>query len=229
MVILPLATVDDFKAWGSNAELVQNEQRWTQEQLTRLMIRATTHLQSRCLRRLTPFTGKVESYTAYGISPEEYGEQGDLPMDLTGALGWSAASSMGVSSMVREFWLEEVAPLWPEWWTYTLDTVEILRTFGDTQVFNAANGDMVQWQGPEVDTGHIKMPIGTYCPVGSTIRTTYGGGYDPIPDDLNLATIMVAQKLVILGDEPGGSKHNQMGDVDEMIVSLLGSYARYIA
>ena len=225
MTISPLATAADFIEFGSNAELVQNTDVWNDQTINRLLVRATTHLQTRCQRRIVPFTGKVESHRAYGISPDEYGEQGDMPMDLTGALGWSQASALGVSSMVREFWLDETAPIYGEWWTFTLETVEIERTFGDVQTFSGP--DFVQWQGPEVDTGHIRMPIGTYCPIGSTIRVTYGGGYNPIPDDLNLACIFQAMKFLLIGAEPEERIGMTTKDLDAEIVALIGEYAQY--
>lgn len=226
MQILPLATSDDFRAFGSARELVQNTDRWTDAVLDQLMVNVTTMLQSRCQARLTPFTGKVESHLAYGISPDEYGQQGDIPMDLTGALGWSQAAALGVSSMIREFWLDESAPIYPEWWTFNLESVTIERTFGDSQTFTAP-ADFARWQGPFVDTGRVKMPIGTYCPIGSTIVVQYGGGYDPVPGDLNLAAIFQAMKIVILGNEPTARRGTlDLMELDNEIVMLLAEYAK---
>lgn len=223
--LTPLATWQDFESFGSNAELVQNEEIWTQVAKTRLMVRATRRIESRCQRRLAPFTAKVESQRAYGISPDEYGEQGDMPMDLSGALGWSQAAALGVSSMVREFWLEEYAPMYPELWTYDLVSIEILRTFGDTSDFQAS--DFAALQGPELDTGHCRVQIGTYCPVGSTIRITYGGGYTAeIPDDLNMACVLQATKLILVGAEPELRKGMDAEQLDEELADHLVPYAK---
>lgn len=224
-MLSPLAWPADFKEFGSGSELVQNSQVWTEGQLLSLMTRATRSIESRCQRRLAPFTSKVESHRAYGISPDEYGEQGDIAMDLTGALGWSQAASLGVSSMVREFWVDETAPMFAEQWTYNFESVKILRTFGDTQTFTGP--DFIVWQGPEKDTGHVRMPIGTYCPIGSTIRITYGGGYDPVPDDLSLACIYQATKLLLIGAEPETRDKMSLAELDNEMTMLLGPYARY--
>lgn len=219
-----LATPEDFVGFGSNAELIQTQTLWTPGAVLNLMRRATVAIETRCKRRLAPFT-KTETHAAYGISPDEYGEQGDLAMNLSGALGYSQAVSLGVASMVREFWLDESAPMYPELWTLTLQSVEILRTFGDTQTFSAA--DVATWQGPEVDTGHLKMPIGTYCPEGSTVRFTYSGGYTVgVPWDLNQATIFQAVKYVLLGSEPEVRQGMSTEELDDETLVLITNYVR---
>jgi hypothetical protein len=226
MSILPLATADQFKAFGSAKELIQKADRWPDSSIATLMVDATTMLQSRCQTRLSPFTSKVETHQAIGISPDEYGQQGDIPMDLTGALGWSQAAALGVNSMVREFWLDDAAPMYPEWWSYNLESVKILRTFGDSQLISSP-ADFANWQGPDVDTGHVKMPIGTYCPIGSMIVVTYGGGYNPIPGDLKMACIFQGMKLVMLGMEPAARKGVlSMDEIDAEIAVILGAYSK---
>lgn len=224
--VTPLASVADFTSFGSNAELVQNETRWSPTALSGLMERATRSIESRCQRRLAPFIAKVESHEAYGISPDEYGgDQGGMPLDITGALGWSQAAALGVSDMVRKFWLDENPPMYESLWTYDLTSIEILRTFGDTQDFTASDFNLLQ--GPEFDTGMCRMEIGTYCPVGSTIRITYGGGYTVgIPDDLNMACIFQAMKLVLLGNEPYGREGTSMAGLEQELIMLLGPYAK---
>lgn len=220
-----LATPADFLAFGSNEELVQTRQIWNPSQVLTLMRRASVGIESRCQRRLAPFTTLFESQTALGMSPEEYGEQGDMAMDLTGALGWSQAASMGVSDMVREFWLQEYAPKYPELWTVTLNKVELARTFGDTQTFGAES--FTTWQGPEADTGHVKMPIGTYCPQGTTIRAWYSGGYTGgVPWDLNQACVLHAMKLCLLGIEPETRPGASLAELDEEVLLLIADYVR---
>lgn len=224
--LTPLASPSDFLSFGSNPQLVQDEEVWTPVAIGRLMNRATRRIESVCKRRLSPFSALVESHRAEGISPDEYGEQGDMPMDLTGALGWSQAAALGVSSMVREFWLDQYEPAgYTEMWTYELTTVEILRTFGDVSSFQAS--DFAALQGPELDTGHCKMQIGTYCPIGSTIRITYSGGYTvAVPDDLNLACVLQAMKFVLLGAEPEVRKDMSTEEIDSEIAGLLIPFAR---
>lgn len=224
--VTPLATAQDLSDFSSNQELLQNKTRWPDGSIDRLMIRATASIESRCQRRLAPFTAKVESHEAHGIDPSEYGDQGGMPMDLTGALGWSQAAALGVSDMVRKFWLDENPPMYQDLWTYNLTTVEILRTFGDTQTFQVS--DFPTFQGPEFDTGMVRMPIGTYCPIGSTIRITYGGGYTvAIPDDLNMACIFQAMKLIIIGAEPYSREGLTSDSLERELVMLLAPYCKY--
>lgn len=224
MTLSPLATSADLQEFGSNMELLQNTTRWTTPVLDRLMLRATRAVEGKCRRRLAPFSAKVESHRAQGIAPDEYGGQPAMPMDLTGAVGWSQAAAMGVSNMVREFWLDEYPPEYQELWAYNLESVEIERTFSDSQTFTGP--DFVSWQGPEPDTGHVKMPIGTYCPTGSTIRVTYGGGYQTVPDDLNLATVMQAMKFVIVGAEPETRQGMSTAELDTEMALLLAPFER---
>jgi hypothetical protein len=226
VTVTPLASVDDFVGFGSNQELVQDGKRWSPSRLETLMLQATDAIQDRCQRRLAPFTAKVESHDAFGISPDEYGgDQGGMPLDITGALGWSQAAALGVSDMVRKFWLDENPPMFQELWTYDIASIELLRTFGDTQTFTAS--DFALLQGPEFDTGEIRMQIGTYCPIGTTIRVTYGGGYTlGLPYSLNMACILQAMKYVLLGNEPYGREGMSMTGLDQELVMLLGPYAK---
>ena len=223
--VSPLATPLDFTSWGSNAELVQNEAIWPPSALTSLMVHATRRIESRCQRRLAPFTGKVESQEAYGIDPDEYGSQGSMPMDITGALGWSQAAALGVSDMVRKFWLDENPPMYADYWTYDIQSLLIMRTFGDQQLIT--DGGLLTVQGPEYDTGLIKLQIGTYCPIGSTVRITYDGGYtNAIPEDLNHACILQATRMVLLGAEPEMRRNMSLKELDDDIAEALVPYAK---
>lgn len=220
----PLASSVDFTSFGSNAELVQNDKIWTPTALTKLMTRSTAIIESRCGgRRLAPFVGLIESQYAYGLSPDEYGTAGDIPLDLAGALGMSQANVFGVSDMVRRFWLDCCAPQFAELWTYNIQSIQLLRTFGDTQMFTSSFFTILQ--GPENDSGHCRMQIGTYCPVGTTLRITYDGGYTlGVPDDLNLACILQATKLVLVGAEPESRMSTKQ--IDDELNMLLAPYAR---
>lgn len=224
ITVSPLATPQDFTNWGSNAELVQNNDIWTPLAITGLMNRATRRVESMCNRRLAPFTGLVESQEAFGIDPDEYGSQGSMPMDITGALGWSQAAALGVSDMVRKFWLDQSCPQYVDYWSVTVESILILRTFGDTQLINDAG--LLTVQGPEYDTGLIKLQIGTYCPIGSTCRITYSGGYTvQIPEDLNLACIFVATKMILLSAEPEVRTGMSLAELDNEIKEMLAPYA----
>lgn len=225
ITVSPLATPQDFTNWGSNEELVQNETVWPPSAMTALMNRATRRIESMCNRRLAPFTGVVESQEAYGIDPDEYGSQGSMPMDITGALGWSQAAALGVSDMVRKFWLDNSCPQYSDYWSITVESIEILRTFGDTQTISG--GSLLTVQGPNYDTGLIKLQIGTYCPIGSTCVITYSGGYTvQIPEDLNLACVLQATKFVLLGMEPEDRPGLSMQELDLEIKEMLAPFAK---
>lgn len=225
ITVSPLATPQDFVGFGSNAELVQNQEVWTPAALVTLMSRATRRIESMCNRRLAPFTGLTESQEAFGIDPDEYGSQGSMPMDITGALGWSQAAALGVSDMVRKFWLDQSCPQYLEYWSIALESILILRTFGDSQLLSGA--DLLTVQGPEYDTGLVKLQIGTYCPIGSTCRITYSGGYTvQIPEDLNLACVLQAMKFVLIGGEPELRSGMTTQDLDDELLALLAPFAR---
>lgn len=224
----PLASVIDFLGFGSNQELTQNQDIWTQPALARLMLRATAAVESKCQTKLAPFTGHVESCYARGIGADEYGFMGDMAMDQNAAIGMSTAASFGVSDMVRRYWLDQVPPRNQELWVYNVTSIELLRTFGDVQFIDGTLAFGAQlWQGPEVDTGMIRMPIGTLCPQGTTIRTTYDGGYNvSIPEDLNLACILQAMKFLLVGAEPELRAHMETSNLDDELNMLLAPYVR---
>jgi hypothetical protein len=223
----PLATVTDFLNFGSNEELIQNTTRWNASRLTSLMLRATNSIESRCQSLLAPFTGHVESNFAYGVGADEYGFQGDVPLDLYSALGVSQMNAFGVSDQVRRFWLDQVPPRNSEMWAYNVQSVTLLRTWGDIQTFGPEVFGQQLWQGPEVDTGEIRMAIGTLCPQGTTIRTVYDGGYNvSIPDDLNLACVLQAVKFVLIGAEPELRSGMSDANLDEELTMLLAPYTR---
>lgn len=186
-----------------------------------VMIRASRAVEARCGRRFAPFT-VTESSTAEGVSMFGAGADSDLPLPMAGALGLSRARALGATSLVQDFWVSQCAPLWPELWTYTGLTVQLRRTWGDIQ--NLAATQLV---GPETDTGHVRMPIGTYCPVGTTIVATYSGGYTlGMPDELVQAVKLQAAKSLIVEIEPEARPGMDTGDLEAEIIDLLAPYAR---
>src|SRR5437588_5011073 len=144
-----------------------------------LMVEATRACETESGRRLAPFTAHVESHRCDGVDPDEYTDAANLPMDLQGTLGKSYASALGVSTLVRHAWLNEYAPLYPEYWAYTNVTVQIIRSYGGGEMLGPA-----QFDGPEPDSGHLWYHLGRFIPMGSLARITYGGGYIPAPADL---------------------------------------------
>ncbi len=186
-----------------------------------VMVRASRSVEARCGRRFAPFT-VTESSTAEGVSPFAAGGDTGVPMSMAGSVGLSRARSLGVSSLVQDFWVSECAPLWPDLWAYSNLSVQLRHTWGDTQPLTGAH-----LIGPETDTGHVRLPIGTFCPVGTTIVATYSGGYIlGMPDDLVQAVKLQAAKSLIVEIEPENRPGMDTGDLEAEIIDLLAPYAR---
>jgi len=189
--------------------------------LATVMVRASRAVEARCARRFAPFT-VTESSTAEGVPMFGAGVDTSLPLPMVGALGMSRAAALGATNLVQDFWVSECAPLWPELWTYQGIVVQLSRTWGDTQMLIAT-----QLIGPQPDTGHVRLPIGTYCPVGTIISVTYSGGYTlGMPDDLVQAVKLQAAKSLIVEIEPEARPGMDTHDLEAEIVELLAPYAR---
>jgi hypothetical protein len=195
------------------------------------LARASRNIESRCARRFTPFYGLVQSERAEGVALDAVGGV-DVPMSMTSTLALSRAQAYGGSAgnLVRDIWLDERPPMYPELWTYSDVSVAITAPFGGgPQVFGGpgTTGAAGLLEGPQTDTGHLRLPFGAYCPVGSTIATTYSGGYtEGFPDDLVQATIMQAVKLMILTIAPERRQSLTTEDLDAEIDVLIAPYAR---
>lgn len=216
--VTPLATSDDFTNYGSFQTLVRD---WTVEgAIDRLMIRATRSIESKCDRRLAPFT-ITESCRADGVDtngPESAG----WPLDLIAALGKSKAQAFGTGMLlVRDVWLHEYAPVYSDLWQYSDVSVVLARAYGDSE--NIAGNTL---EGPEPDTGHLRLRFGTWDPVGTTVRVTYSGGYTTIPEDLNTATVLQAAKFAILSAEPQARKGFTLDQLDDQILDLCAPFIR---
>lgn len=214
----PLASATDFTDFGDGlAELVRD---FSSPAKDKLMLRATRAVESRCDRRFAPFT-ITETIRAHGIDPAA-AESGGLPMDLLGALGRSRARAFGATNQVRDVWLREYAPLYADMWTYTVSNVTLARAWGDTQTVNPTS-----LEGPEPDSGHLRFRLGTFIPVGTTIRVTYSGGYTlSVPEDLVDATIYTAAKLAIVATEPQSRSGMNLDELDGQILELLAPFIR---
>lgn len=186
-----------------------------------VMIRASRAIEARCTRRFVPFANLLQTQRAEGVDIAESGYAGPLP--LLAALGRSRAQAFGnTNDLVRDVWLDEHAPLYPELWTYSNVTVTLARAWGDQQIIAGTT-----LEGPEADTGHFRLPIGTWCPTGTTIRVAYSGGYTvAYPDDLRQACIFQAAKQLILTAEPQARPGMDTADLEAEIVNLLAPYAR---
>lgn len=192
--------------------------------LADLLVEATTHLEDRTGRRLAPFTGHIYQDRLFGIDPAEYGNNADMPMDIYGSLGLSQAVALGASTLVRHFWLDQFAPVYPELWTYNIQSMEIYRTYGDHQPIDFAHGGIV---GPDVTDGHVWIRLGTFAPEGTRIKVVYDGGYtNGIPASLRRACLFQTAKFIILEFEPQTRREMNLDQIDQQIDSIIAPWVR---
>ena len=217
----PFASYDDFVGFGSVGELVQNTSIWTQDTITDLLCDATSIIEDRCDRRLAPFTGYVETFRAEGVAPDGLMND-DVPMDLRSALGRSQSIAFGSTDLVRDFWLSQFAPVNHGLWKYNLTNITLTTVYGAIETIPVGNVE-----GPQIDTGHLRLQLGTFCPPGTTVQFTYDGGYQMIPRSLKQACMFEAMKTLLLGAEPELRSGMSFGELDGMILSLIAPYVRY--
>jgi hypothetical protein len=218
---MPLISGADFTGFGSNAELVQNTAIWTTAAIASLIARATRGIESKCDRRLAAFSDLTETSRATGIDMDGMGGA-DVPVDMQASLGMSQARAYGNTRLVRDFWLDQFAPRYPDLWSYNLTNLTIVIPYGGSQ-----SVPLQGLEGPEPDSGHLRLQLGTLCPPGSTVRFTYSGGYTIPPEDLQLACIFQATKYLLLGAEPEMRAGMNTADLDTEIASLLVPYLRF--
>lgn len=212
---VPMATAAAFTTFGSFGSLVTGS---STDDIDRLMVRSTRAIERRCDRRLVSFT-VTESTRAQGIDPDSAGTS-HMPIDMQGALGMSKARALGVTDMVRDLWVQQYPPVEQDMWAYSGVSASVQSAYGGLSAVRIA-------EGPEPDTGHLRLPLGTFCPVGSTVRITYSGGYFTIPEDLELATIYQAAKFSIVGAEPQERKEMSTVELDHELTTLLAPYMRF--
>lgn len=168
-----------------------------------LLIEATREVEGMCDRRLAPFTITGESHRADGIDPDEINGDASIPMDIRSTISQSYATALGATSnLVREVWLNEYAPRYPEFWSYSKVTVSVVRSYGGAQ------SGIQLLDGPAIDSGRLWFLLGSFIPVGSQIYATYSGGYTTTPGDLArvcklAAAALVADELDPYGDSFG--------------------------
>jgi len=184
----PLCNWAQFTS-GAFADLGRN---YTPDAQTAVLLEATRLCEQSVSRRLAPFTAMPETHRAQGMDPDEYTDAANLPLDLAGTLGRSYAMALGASTLVRHCWLNEFAPRYPEFWTYSNVSIQIVRSYGGSQTLTAAN-----LQGPEPDSGHVWFNLGLFIPIGSLVRVTYSGGYTTMPADLVRAGKLMTASLII--------------------------------
>ena len=215
--LTPLVSASQLRSFGSFAEVFS---RTKDDELNQIMLMATRVFEGTCGRRLAPFASLVETDRLYGIDPEQVGGSDTMPLSLQGSLGMDEARAYGVQNLVRDFWLKEVPPRMQDDWTCTIEQVVLRRFWGDTEVIPGSQID-----GPQIDTGHCRLRLGTFAPIGTFYDVTYSGGYSPVPYDLQLGCILQAFKLGALGIVPLRSTM-KMDDLDMELDKVVGSYVR---
>lgn len=215
--VAALASEADFNqtAFADLAEHLQAGE------LVSILGQATRAIEAETKRRLAPFT-KTETHRAEGVDPDEYGTgASSVPIDLPGATGMSYARALGSTDQVRHIWLSEYAPQFEDMWgPYEVAALTIYRSVGGTGSVNLAA------LAPEPDTGHLWLPLGTFCPVGSRIRVTYTGGYGTVPADLVAACVTWTASMILnrLDPERASSAHDPGTLRNEAIEHLAGYY-----
>lgn len=195
--VTPLATVDDLRE-GPFADLVSG---YTAQALTNLMIRATRICESVCDRRLAPFANLTETMRANSLDVED-ALDAYVPLDPTSQLGFSRALSLGSTLLVRHFWVKQNPPQYPEFWTGSIASISLRRSFSGTQVVDVSQ---IQF---EPDTGHVRFQLGTFVPPGTTIVTVYNGGYSTVPADLVQACKTMAASIAVRELNPVQQGHD---------------------
>lgn len=213
----PLATPAQMSE-GQFADLVRD---YSAQALSDLMIEATRTCEGICSRRLAPFT-ITEAHRAEGIDPDEYTDAANLPMDLQGTLGRSYAYALGASTLVRHVWLDEYAVRYPEYWTYSNMSIQIIRSYGGSQPVSQA-----QILSTEPDVGHVWFQLGLFLPIGSDVLVTYSGGYNTIPADLTRACKYMAASIAMSEIDPAAAQSSHdPGELEGRAERILTPYMR---
>lgn len=214
---IPLCSPANFQE-SAFGDLVAD---WSETALADLMAESTRLCETETGRRLAPFTSVQESHRGQGMDPDEYTDSANLPMDLQGTLGRSYAMALGASTLVRHCWLNQAPPHYPELWTYSVSQFTIVRSYGGSENLTSA-----QYNGPDIDTGHIWLNLGIFAPIGSYFYITYSGGYTvAVPGDLVRACRYMAAWLAIAELNPNTTDR----DPDRLhaaAVAILCNYKR---
>jgi hypothetical protein len=182
-----------------------------------LLAEATRLCESAADRRLVPFTA-IETQRATALDVEDALDS-YMPLDPTSQLGLSRAMSLGSTQLVRHFWVRERAPRYPELWTGTINSINLLRSFSGVQNVNVSQ---IQY---EADTGHVRFQLGTFVPPGTTIVCNYTAGYSTIPADLVRACKYMAASIAVRELDP---LQNGGHDPDLLRTDALDALAPYV-
>lgn len=212
----PLCTSATMQS-GAFRDLVRD---YTSAALDHIMMRATRLCESAVDRRLAPFGSITETQRAQMLDVDDVTEIPG-PMEPSAQLGFSRAQSLGTSQLVRHFWLREYPPRYPEMWSGSINSINLLRSYSGTQ---AVVPNTTQY---EPDTGHCRFQLGTYVPTGTTIVVSYNGGYATTPLDLEQACEFMAASLVLKQLDPAQASHGHDPDALRLdAMEILTAYTR---
>jgi hypothetical protein len=183
-----------------------------------VLIEATRMCESATDRRLAPFT-LTETCRADALDVED-ALDAYVPLDPTSQLGFSRASSLGSTLLVRHYWVRHWPARNPEFWTGSLVSVNLLRSFSGAQVVDPVT---LQY---ESDTGHVRFQLGTFVPPGTTIVTEYSGGYSTVPADLVRACKYMAASIAATELDPLRETGHNPDDLEAKAASILVPYMR---
>lgn len=187
--------------------------------LNNIIVEATRACESSTDRRLAPFT-ITETQRADGLDVED-ALDAYVPLDPTSQLGFSRAQSLGSTLLVRHFWVSEIPPRYPEYWTGTINSIQLLRSYSGTQSVSIST---LQY---EPDTGHVRFQLGTFVPPATTIVVNYSGGYTTVPADLVRACKFMAASILLKELDPAQAVHGHDPDALRLdAMELLASYTR---
>ena len=195
------------------------------EVIAELCLEATDHIEAITSRRLAPFTGHIYSDMLVGIYPDEYGQSAAIPTDIYASLGISYANALGANSLVRHFWLDQFAPRLPELWQYSIESMNLVLTYGNTTPIDFQAGGTIF--GPSPVDGSCWLRLGTFAPQGTMVTVVYSGGYTGgIPAGLKRAALFQALKFAVLEAEPQLRSGLSLAEIDDQILMLLAPYSR---
>jgi hypothetical protein len=184
-----------------------------------MLIEATRMCESLADRRFAPFQ-ITETQRAEAIDIED-ALDAYIPLDATAQLGFSRAQSLGSTMLVRHYWLRSFPPRFPEYWTGALVQVNLYRSFSGVQTVSPST---LQY---EPDTGHVRFQLGTFVPVGTTIQTTYTGGYTTVPADLVRACKYMVASIAITELDPMANVHgHDPYELQATAADILDAYMR---
>ena len=195
--VTPLATVSQM-AEGALGDLIRS---FSGQAQMDLMLEATRECEGAVDRRLASFTALVETQRAEAMDVED-ALDAYVPLDPTTQLGFSRATSLGSTMLVRHFWVREFPPRLSDMWTGSVANIALRRSFSGSQTLDISQ---IQY---EPDTGHVRFQLGTFVPAGTTIVVTYSGGYSTVPADLVRACKLMAASIAATELDPNAHNHD---------------------